>query len=50
MIPCPIQHAIKCRTEVLDNLSKYKINEKFRPLLQSNLDYFKGLLNKKETK
>jgi len=50
MIPCPIQHAIKCRTEVLSNLVKYKIDEKHRPVAQSNLDYFKKLLKQKELK
>jgi len=42
-----IKHAIKCREEVLRNLSKYGIDEKHRSKLEENLQYFKDRL--KET-
>lgn len=42
-----IDHAIKCRTDVLSNLEKYGVDEKHRTKLEENLEYFKKL--KKDT-
>ena len=37
------EHAIKCREEVLSNLTQYHIDEKHRPQLEANLNYFKKI-------
>lgn len=45
-----LQHSIKCRIEVLNDMKKYRVHPKFRVRLLKNLNHFKIKLRKlKET-